>query len=89
MDFATPGHTAATRPGSRPAAQPWNLSSGRAVSIRDILALNGVPESRFASVAGKADVEPMFPDNPYLAANRRVTITLIKEAPPLPFGAKP
>ena len=27
--------------------------------------------------------------NPYLPANRRVTITLLKEAPPVPFGAKP
>jgi len=26
----------------------------------------------------------MFPDNPYLAANRRVTVTLLKEAPPVP-----
>jgi chemotaxis protein MotB len=59
------------------------------VSVREILAVNGLPDDRFASVAGKADVEPMFPDNPYLAANRRVTITLLNEAPPIPFGAKP
>lgn len=52
-------------------------------------AASGLPDDRFASVAGKADGEPMFPDNPYLAANRRVTITLIKEAPPIPFGTKP
>jgi hypothetical protein len=35
------------------------------VSVREILAVNGLPDDRFASVAGKADVEPMFPDNPY------------------------
>ena len=35
-----------------------------------------LPDERFASVSGKADTEPMFPDNPYLPANRRVTITL-------------
>ena len=40
-------------------------------------------------MAGKADTDPMFADNPYLAANRRVTITLLKEAPPLPFDQKP
>ena len=28
----------------------------------------------------------MFPDNPYLAANRRVGILLLREAPPLPIG---
>ena len=49
----------------------------------------GLPDDRFATVTGKADVEPMFPDNPYLAANRRVTVTLLKEAPPIPFGTKP
>ena len=49
----------------------------------------GVPDDRFAAVTGKADTEPMFQDNPYLAANRRVTVTLLKEAPPIPFGTKP
>lgn len=87
--IAIAGHTAATRPGSRAPGQPWSLSSGRAVSVREILAVNGLPDDRFASVAGKADAEPMFPDNPYLAANRRVTITLLNEAPPTPFGLKP
>lgn len=83
------GHTSALRPGTRAAASAWELSSGRAVVVREILAGAGLPEDRFATVAGKADVEPMFPENPYLAANRRVTITLLKEAPPIPFGAKP
>jgi chemotaxis protein MotB len=86
---AVTGHTSATRPGARVLGSPWDLSTGRAVSVREILALSGLPDDRFASVSGKADVEPMFPDNPYLAANRRVTITLIKEAPPVPFGTKP
>ena len=83
------GHAAAARPGSRQAVSPWDLSAGRAISVREILAANGLPDDRFAAVTGKADVEPMFPDNPYLAANRRMTITLLKEAPPIPIGAKP
>jgi chemotaxis protein MotB len=86
---AITGHTSAARPGTRMLGSPWELSAGRAVSVREILAGAGLPEDRFATVAGKADVEPMFPENPYLAANRRVTITLLKEAPPLPIGAKP
>jgi chemotaxis protein MotB len=57
--------------------------------VREVLAAQGVPDDRFAVVAGKSDTEPMFPDNPYMAANRRVTITLLKEAPPLPYGQKP
>jgi chemotaxis protein MotB len=58
----------------------WELSAGCAVSIREIRAGSGVPDDRFASVAGKADTEPMFPDNPCLPGNRHVTVTLLKEA---------
>ena len=54
--------------------------------MRDVLANAGLPDDRFASVTGKADTEPMFPDNPYLAANRRVTVTLLSEPPPTPNG---
>jgi chemotaxis protein MotB len=87
--IAVTGHTAAARPGARGFGSSWDLSAGRSMSVREILATNGVPDDRFASVTGKADTEPMFPDNPYLAANRRVTITLLKEAPPIPFNQKP
>lgn len=80
------GFTASEKPGRRPAAPPWELSAGRAISVREILSQSGVPDDRFASVTGKADTEPMFPDNPYLAANRRVTVTLLSEAPPTPAG---
>jgi chemotaxis protein MotB len=82
------GHTSAQRPGSRPGWTAWDLSVGRASAVRDILATAGVPDNRFAAVAGKADTEPMFPDNPYLPANRRVTILLMKETPPLPIGSR-
>jgi chemotaxis protein MotB len=83
------GHTAAARPGGRSFGSPWDISAGRAITVREILATNGVPDDRFAVVSGKSDTEPMFPDNPYLAANRRVTITLLKEAPPIPHNQKP
>ncbi len=86
---AISGHTSPTRSGQRPPGSPWDLSIGRAAAVREILAEAGVPDDRFAWVTGKADTEPLFPDNPYLAANRRVTITLLFEAPPLPTGIKP
>lgn len=82
--IAITGFTATERPGRRPAAPPWELSASRAISVREILAGAGIPDDRFASVAGKADTEPMFPDNPYIPPNRRVTVTLLKEAPPTP-----
>ena len=87
--IAISGFTASTRPGQRPSAPPWELSTGRAISVREVLASNGVPDDRFAFVSGKADTQPMFLDNPYLAANRRVTVTLLTEAPPTPNGGLP
>ncbi|GJD88361.1 MULTISPECIES: OmpA/MotB family protein [Methylobacterium] len=87
--IAVTGFTATDRPGRRPLAPPWEISAARAISTREILAGAGVPDDRFASVAGKADTEPLFPDNPYLAANRRVTVTLLKEAPPVPAKGLP
>lgn len=87
--IAVSGHTSDTRPGQQGPASDWTLSAGRAVAVRDILASSGLPNDRFASVTGHAAMEPLFPDNPGLAANRRVTITLLYEAPPLPSGIKP
>ena len=78
------GHTAAARPGSVRAVDAWSLTAGRAIAVHEILSGAGFPNDRFTSVVGRADTEPVFPDNPYLASNRRVTITLINEAPPLP-----
>ncbi|MCJ2132356.1 flagellar motor protein MotB [Methylobacterium sp. E-045] len=86
--IAVTGYTATDRPGTRPPAPPWELSANRAISVREILAGAGVPDDRFASVSGKADTEPLFPDNPYLSSNRRVTVTLMNEQAPTPRSMK-
>ena len=78
------GHTAAARPGSARVVEPWNLTVGRALAVREILSGAGIPSGNFASVVGRADTEPVFPDQPYLAANQRVTITLLNTSPPVP-----
>jgi chemotaxis protein MotB len=83
------GHTAATKQPGKPGYGPWELSADRANSIRKILEEEGVPTANFYMVAGRADSQPLFPDDPFIAANRRVTITLLREAPPLPFNLKP
>jgi chemotaxis protein MotB len=57
--------------------------------VRDILAASGVQEDRFYAVIGKADTDPLFPDAPSIAANRRIAITLMREAPVVPLGTKP
>jgi chemotaxis protein MotB len=83
------GHTAATRQAPRPGYGAYELSADRANSIRRILQDEGVTATQFYMVAARADNQPLFPEDPYLAANRRVSITLMKEAPPAPFGIKP
>ncbi|MBC7585082.1 MAG: hypothetical protein H7316_15170, partial [Tardiphaga sp.] len=49
----------------------------------------GLPPANVFSVSGKADGQPLFPHDPSMAANRRVTITLMREDPPLPPNLKP
>ncbi|MBA4221068.1 MAG: chemotaxis protein MotB [Methylobacterium sp.] len=82
--LAITGHTAAVRPGAAAGVDPWSLTTGRALAVREILSGAGFPNDRFASVVGRADTEPVFPDNPYISPNRRVRITLLSEEPPLP-----
>ncbi|MBL4618274.1 MAG: OmpA family protein [Robiginitomaculum sp.] len=64
----------------------WDLSFGRANSARSIVRQNGVPADRIFSVIGKAGSEPLYPDDPFMAGNRRISIVLLRESPPLPPG---
>jgi len=83
------GHTAASHEAPQPDRGPWALSVDRADVVRQILEEQGYPSSRIYEVGGKADTDPLFPDDPYMAANRRVTITLMHEAPPVPPDLAP
>jgi chemotaxis protein MotB len=87
--IAVTGHTSSSRVPAKPGYGPWELSADRANVVRRILQEEGVPETHFFMVSGKADTEPLFPDDPYIAANRRITITLMREEPPMPLGFKP
>ena len=80
------GHTAAGFVPARSDYGAFDLSADRANAVRQILEREGLPPSHIFAVAGKADSQPLFPDDPSLAANRRVTITLMREDPPLPPG---
>jgi len=83
------GHTAAGFVPSRSEYGAFDLSADRANVVRQILEREGLPPSHIFAVSGKADSQPLFPDDPTLPANRRVTITLMREAPPLPPNLKP
>jgi chemotaxis protein MotB len=58
------GHTSASKVPPKADYGPWNLSADRANAVRQIY-----------EVAGRADTDPLFPEDPYIAANRRVTIS--------------
>jgi len=79
------GHTSAA-PGSNRATGPndWSLSAERANASRLILQAAGVDPDRVYQVSGKAGSDPLYPDDPTLAGNRRIAIVLLREAPVLP-----
>ena len=79
------GHTDSTpfRGGAR---SNWDLSAERANATRRMLNEAGVTESRIRGVTGMADREPLLPQQPAAAGNRRVAITLLRQAEP-PHGA--
>lgn len=58
----------------------WDLSSERANATRRLLAEAGVPEARIRGVAGHADRDPLLPADPFAAANRRVAVTVLRDA---------
>ena len=83
------GHTATSNLPDKPGYGSWDLSADRANAVRQILEAQGLPSGHIYMVAGKADSEPLFPDDPFIAANRRITITLMREEPPVPPDIKP
>ena len=77
------GHTSSSANGSRPETD-WQLSASRADASRRVLQGAGVDADRVYQVSGKASSEPLYPDDPTLAGNRRIAIVLLREAPVLP-----
>jgi chemotaxis protein MotB len=81
------GHTdAAPFPG--PDRTNWELSAERANATRRLLVEGGLPEARIKSVIGNADRNPLLPADPLAAANRRIAILVLREAPVDPPRSK-
>jgi chemotaxis protein MotB len=89
LRIAIIGHTAAGFVPARSDYGAFDLSADRANAVRQILEREGLPPAHIFAVSGKADSQPLFPDDPSLSANRRVTITLMRENPPVPPGLMP
>ena len=79
------GHTAGSDGGG---AANWELSAARANAARGVITGAGVNGDRIYEVAGKAGSEPLLPEDPNASANRRLSIVLLREAPPVPPGDK-
>jgi len=83
------GHTAAGGRYDNPRYGPWELSADRANVVRSVLGEFGLSNDRIKSVMGRATDEPYFPNDPYMAANERVRITVLQSPPPVPLGLTP
>ena len=86
------GHTSAevgAAPRAGRAGDDWALSAARANASRAVLQEAGVDPDRVYQVSGKAASDPLYPDDPTLAGNRRIAIVLLREAPVLPPDLRP
>jgi len=83
------GHTATGVAYNDPHYGPWELSMDRANAVREILGEFGLSDDHFDSVIGRGTADPLFPNDPYLAGNGRVVITLLQKAPAVPPGMSP
>lgn len=73
------GHTDAVPYGDSATYDNWNLSADRANASRQALVKAGLAPERIANVAGKADTEHLFPNEPTSPQNRRISIILMRE----------
>jgi chemotaxis protein MotB len=60
----------------------WELSADRANAARRKLEASCDLSSRIRRVMGYADTEPLLPDDPYAPANRRISLVVMRLAPP-------
>ena len=77
--IAIKGHTDATPYSTDNGYSNWELSTDRANASRRALIAGGLPAERIESVSGRADQEPLIPEDPFSAQNRRISITLLRE----------
>lgn len=83
------GHVAAGTSYANPRYGSWELTSDRANVVRGILGEFGLSDDHVSSVMGRSTAEPFFPNDPYMAANERIKITVLHESPPVPPNLTP
>ena len=68
-------------------AANWALSGQRALAARQALLDGGLTPDRIAGAVAMGGSQPLYPDQPNRAENRRITIIVKGEAPSLPTDA--
>lgn len=89
QDVAISGHTDSVKFSSDDGYSNWELSADRANNARRVMKDFGVSESRVARVVGRADNEPLLPDDPKNARNRRLSIVLLRGSGKQPVPTVP
>jgi chemotaxis protein MotB len=87
--IAVSGHTDATPYRSSNGYTNWELSTDRANASRRVLLEAGLDSGRIERVIGRAANDPLLPDDPFNATNRRISIVLLREAELLPENKAP
>jgi chemotaxis protein MotB len=77
------GHTSAGYARDMPGSDAWVLSAARANAAAAVLGRYGLLPDKLVEVSGRADRDPLFADDPFMAGNRRIELVLVPEAPPL------
>ncbi len=78
-EVAIAGHTDAA-PFAGTGRSNWELSTERANATRRLLLDAGLPETRVKRVTGNADRDLLLPNDPLAAANRRISIVVLRAA---------
>jgi chemotaxis protein MotB len=60
----------------------WELSADRANAARRELEANCVRPEQIRHIIGYADTQPLVPEDPYATANRRISITVMRQQSP-------
>jgi chemotaxis protein MotB len=83
QDISIAGHTDAA-PYAGTGFTNWELSADRANATRRLLVESGLQESRIRSVTGNAQRDLAVPSDPLAAANRRISIVVLRSTRPQP-----
>jgi chemotaxis protein MotB len=77
------GHTDAAPYAGQNGYSNWELSSDRANASRRVLVDAGIDPARVQAVNGKADTDPLDSKDPLSPTNRRISIVLLHNLPPV------